>query len=157
MAAWWGTIISEPGSGGDVTQTRSEAEPYNPPLEYRISGLKHFGSGSGMTSFMTTQAVPAGETAPDLFYIEVRNAPWDGSTGMKTDCPLAWAWHELYQQSRLEFANFPATRVAWPGHRAELMEANGALGHAFTSVVTGVVDAAMTYTRQRLQRAAQPG
>jgi alkylation response protein AidB-like acyl-CoA dehydrogenase len=65
---WWGTIISEPGSGGDVTQTKSEAEPCNPPLEYRLSGLKHFGSGSGMTSFMTTQAVPASETAPDLFY-----------------------------------------------------------------------------------------
>ena len=30
---WWGTIISEPGSGGDVTQTKSEAEPCNPPLE----------------------------------------------------------------------------------------------------------------------------
>ena len=149
---WWGTIISEPGSGGDVTQTRSEAEICNPPLEYRISGLKHFGSGSGMTSFMTTQAVPAGETAPDLFYIEVRNAPWDGSTGMKLTAP--WRGHGMSSTNShaFEFTNFPATRVAWPGHRAELMEANGGLGGmAFTSVVTGVVDAAMAYTRQRLK------
>ncbi|MBM3222671.1 MAG: acyl-CoA dehydrogenase [Candidatus Tectomicrobia bacterium] len=149
---WWGTIISEPGSGGDINKTRSEAEPEKPPLHYRINGLKHFGSGSGLTSFMTTQAVPAGETAPDLFYIETRNHPWDGSTGMKLTAP--WRGHGMSSTNShaFEFTNFPATRVAWPGHRAELMEANGGLGGmAFTSVITGVVDAAMAYTRQRLK------
>jgi alkylation response protein AidB-like acyl-CoA dehydrogenase len=56
------------------------------------------------------------------------------------------------------FTDFPATRVAWPGHRDELMDANGGLGGiAFTSVVTGVVDAAMAYTRERLKRSLSQG
>ena len=156
--AWWGTIVSEPGSGGDTGQTTSVAQPVKPPLGYRLSGQKHFGSGSGLTSFMTTQAIPAGESAPDLFYIEVRNVPWDGSTGMKLTAP--WRGHGMRgtNSHAFEFTNFPATRVAWPGHRQELMEANGGLGGmAFTSVITGVVDAAMAYTRQRLRRSRSQG
>jgi len=156
--AWWGTIVSEPGSGGDTSRTASLAEPVKPPLHYRISGQKHFGSGSGLTSFMTTQAIPAGESAPDLFYLEVRNVPWDGSTGMKLTAP--WRGHGMRSTNShaFEFTRFPATRVAWPGHRQELMEANGGLGGmAFTSVITGVVDAAMAYTRQRLQRSSSQG
>jgi alkylation response protein AidB-like acyl-CoA dehydrogenase len=155
---WWGTIISEPGSGGDIAQTKADAQAVTPPLGYHISGLKHFGSGSGMTSFMTTQALPVGETTPDMFYIEVRNHPWDGSTGMKLTAP--WRGHGMRSTNShaFEFTNFPATRVAWPGHRQELMEANGGLGGiAFTSVITGVVDAAMAYTRQRLQQSRTQG
>ncbi len=155
---WWGTIISEPGSGGDISRTKSDAEPVDPPLKYRISGAKHFGSGSGMTAFMTTQAIAVGETAPDLFYIEVRNQPWDGSTGMKLMAP--WRGHGMSSTNShaFEFTNFPATRVAWPGHRGELMEANGGLGAmAFTSVITGVVDAAMAYTRVQLKGTLSKG
>jgi len=58
--AWWGTITSEPGSGGDVAQTRAVARPGSDGA-YRLSGQKHFGSGSGITSYMLTSAVPAGE------------------------------------------------------------------------------------------------
>jgi hypothetical protein len=156
--AWWGTIISEPGSGGDTGLTRSVAEPVKPPLEYRLSGHKHFGSGSGLTSFMTTQAIPAGESAADLFYLEVRNAPWDGSTGMRLTAPWRGQGMRSTNSHAFEFTNFPATRVAWPGHRQELQEANGGLGGmAFTSVITGVVDAAMAYTRQRLQNSSSQG
>ena len=50
--------MSEPGSGGAVSQTASEAEPYNPPLEYRISGLKHFGGASGMTALSPPRPLP---------------------------------------------------------------------------------------------------
>lgn len=156
--AWWGTIVSEPGSGGDTGLTRSVAEPATRPLHYRLSGHKHFGSGSGLTSFMTTQAIPAGESASDLFYLEVRNVPWDGSTGMKLTAP--WRGHGMRATNShaFEFTNFPATRVAWPGHRQELLEANGGLGGmAFTSVITGVVDAAMAYTRQRLRGTISQG
>jgi len=156
--AWWGTIVSEPGSGGDTGLTKSVAQPVKPPLEYRISGQKHFGSGSGLTSFMTTQAIAAGESTSDLFYLEVRNAPWDGSTGMKLTAP--WRGHGMRSTNShaFEFTNFPATRVAWPGHRQELLEANSGLGGmAFTSVITGVVDAAMAYTRQRLQGTMRQG
>ncbi|MDH3294463.1 MAG: hypothetical protein OER95_09110, partial [Acidimicrobiia bacterium] len=64
----WGTITSEPGSGGDIARTRSVAVAVDDSdagattgagatteLEgavYRISGDKHFGSGSGISSFM---------------------------------------------------------------------------------------------------------
>ena len=152
---WWGTIVSEPGSGGDTARTASVCAPDGvSELGYRISGQKHFGSGSGLTSFMTTRALPAGETAPDLFYMEVRNHPWDGSTGMKLTAE--WRGHGMKSTNShaFEFANFPATRVAWPNHQAELMGANGGLGAAaFTSVIVGVVDAAMDYVRPRIKNA----
>jgi len=88
---WWGTIVSEPGSGGDSGLTSAVVEPSRPLLDYRITGRKHFGSGSGMTSFMITQAVPVGERGPDLFYLDVRHVPWDGSTGMTLKAP--WRGH----------------------------------------------------------------
>ena len=36
------------------------------------------GSGSGVTSFMITFAVPTGEDTPDIFLIDTRQLPWDG-------------------------------------------------------------------------------
>jgi len=157
--AWWGTIVSEPGSGGDTGQTKAVAYPEGASkLKYRLTGQKHFGSGSGVTSFMTTRAIPAGEKAPELFYLEVRNAPWDDSTGMKL--VSEWRGHGMMSTNShaFEFRDFPATRVAWPGHQKELMEANGGLGGvAFTSVIVGVVDAAMAYSRQRLKGSRSQG
>jgi hypothetical protein len=48
----WGTITSEPGSGGDISRTRAVARPHDaerflPGRMYAVSGTKHFGSGSG--------------------------------------------------------------------------------------------------------------
>lgn len=157
--AWWGTIVSEPGSGGDTGRTRSECVPEKDgSLKYRMSGQKHFGSGSGLTSFMTTRAIPQGESAPDLFFLEVRNHPWDGSTGVKL--VAEWQGHGMMSTNShaFEFKDFPATRVAWPGHQAELMASNAGLGGiSFTSVTVGVVDAAMAYTRQRLKEGMSRG
>ncbi len=158
---WWGTIVSEPGSGGDTSRTASVCEPDGESdFGYRISGQKHFGSGSGLTSFMTTRALAAGETAPDLFFMEVRNHPWDGSTGLKLTAE--WRGHGMKSTNShaFEFSQFPATRVAWPNHQAELMGANGGLGAAaFTSVIVGVVDAAMDHVRPRIKNgmASDPG
>jgi alkylation response protein AidB-like acyl-CoA dehydrogenase len=53
--AWWGTITSEPGSGGDIGQSRARAIPDGD--RYLISGEKHFGSGSGATTHMLTTAL----------------------------------------------------------------------------------------------------
>jgi alkylation response protein AidB-like acyl-CoA dehydrogenase len=157
--AWWGTIVSEPGSGGDASQTRSQCVPEAPgSLQYRMSGQKHFGSGSGLTSFMTTRAIPEGETAPDLFFLDVRHHPWDGSTGMRLTAP--WRGHGMRSTNSHAFAfhDFPATRVAWPGHQAELMAANSSLGGmSFSSVIVGVVDAAMAYMRQWLRTRRRQG
>ena len=54
--AEWGTVTSEPGSGGDVAQTRTSAAPSDagdvdapiPGRRYRLTGDKHFGSGTGI-------------------------------------------------------------------------------------------------------------
>src|SRR5690606_38524362 len=71
----WGTIASEPGSGGDSSRTRATATPaeFDPFLigrAYHVSGDKHFGSGSGIADRMVTTAVPDGEDAPTLFVLD---------------------------------------------------------------------------------------
>ena len=40
--AWWGTIVSEPGSGGDTSLTRSVATPQLSPHSYRPQGPETF-------------------------------------------------------------------------------------------------------------------
>ena len=73
-------------------------------------------------------------------------APWRGH-GMRSTNSHAF-----------EFQDFPATRVAWPGHREELMAANGGLGGmAFASVTASIVEAAMVYSRERLQGSISRG
>ena len=60
----WGTITSEPGSGGDISRTRTVAvpadgvDPVLPGRPYRLTGQKHFGSGSCIAQFMVTTARP---------------------------------------------------------------------------------------------------
>ena len=44
--ALWGTLTSEPGSGGDILKTRTRAEPDGRGGAL-LTGDKHFGSGSG--------------------------------------------------------------------------------------------------------------
>jgi len=68
---WWGTITSEPGSGGDVANTKAAAT-LDAGGTWKLTGQKHFGSGSGLTSFVITTAVPQGEQAPDWFFIDMR-------------------------------------------------------------------------------------
>jgi alkylation response protein AidB-like acyl-CoA dehydrogenase len=149
--AWWGTITSEPGSGGDIFQTKATARPDS--SGYRISGQKHFGSGSGITSFMITTAVTEGESEPDLFFMDVRGVPWDGSAGVKLIAP--WDGHGMIatQSHGLLFENFPATRCAWPGHIRDLGEAvNGFIACVFTAVIVGIIDAAMETARRQLEK-----
>jgi alkylation response protein AidB-like acyl-CoA dehydrogenase len=155
--AWWGTITSEPGSGGDVLKTRTVAhpEPASPTdhsgARYRISGEKHFGSGSGVMSFMLTSALPAGEAEPDWFFLDVRDTPWDGSTGMTLTAP--WDGHGMAatQSHGMRFRDFPATRFAWPGGLATTQANAGPfVGMLFTAVIAGIVDAAVDTARAQL-------
>ena len=147
--AWWGTLISEPGSGGDSSRSDSEVAPVAAgSLEYRLSGRKHFGSGSGITSYMITRAVPEGETEPELFYLKVADVPWDGSTGMKLTSE--WRGHGMMSTNShaFEFHDFPATRAAAPSTEFDANPAVGGLSvMTFTSVIAGVVDAAMSHVR----------
>jgi alkylation response protein AidB-like acyl-CoA dehydrogenase len=156
--AWWGTITSEPGSGGDVANTKAVAQLESPAsLAYRLTGQKHFGSGSGATSYMLTTAVPAGEKHPDWFFLSVRGVPWDGSTGMKL--VAEWDGHGMASTNShaFSFHDFPATRIAWPGHFREVLEANGgSVSMSFTAVIVGIVEAAMAFSRNELLKRGTP-
>ena len=151
---WWGTIISEPGSGGDPSRSRAVAKPHPSDGKYLISGQKHFGSGSGITSFMITQAVPEGESAPDVFYMDMRGVPWDGSAG--ATLTRAWDGHGMTatQSHAMDFDGMPATRAAWPDNRERQRAreiAGRPAGHLFTSVIVGVVESAVEAARQQIQ------
>ncbi|RPI59643.1 MAG: acyl-CoA dehydrogenase, partial [Lysobacterales bacterium] len=112
--AWFGTITSEPGSGGDVARTQTVARRGGDG-EWRLTGKKHFGSGSGVTSFMLTSGRAEGEADPDWFVLDMRSVPWDGTRGVKLIAP--WDGHGMIatQSHGMELTDFPALRFAWPG------------------------------------------
>ncbi len=149
---WWGTIISEPGSGGDVSKTKAIARR-RAPGQYLLSGQKHFGTGSGQTSFMITTAVPDMETEPETFIMDMRGVPWDGSEGVKLIAP--WDGHGMTatQSHGMSFEDFPAARLAWSGRAAR--ESAGPprpAGQLFTAVVVGIVEEAIETARGQLVR-----
>jgi alkylation response protein AidB-like acyl-CoA dehydrogenase len=150
--AWFGTITSEPGSGGDVGNTKAAARPVEDG-GWLLSGQKHFGSGSGITSFMLTTALPDGEAEPDWFLLDVRGVPWDGSQGMQLVAP--WDGHGMTatQSHGMLFTDFPATRLAWPGDWRRYVDVAGPFGATvFTAVILGVVESAMEEARLQLGR-----
>lgn len=153
---WWGTITSEPGSGGDIARTRSVAVPTGRPLEYRITGDKHFGSGSGVTSYMITTARAEGEADPATFYIDMRDRPWDGTAGVE----LTAAWDGIgmraSQSHALRFDAVPATRMAARLDAASVfMTTSASTLSLFVGVILGVVETAVAEARSRLQDKAK--
>jgi alkylation response protein AidB-like acyl-CoA dehydrogenase len=148
---WWGTITSEPGSGGDVARTRTVADPTGEPLQYEITGQKHFGSGSGAMTHMVTTAVPEGEDAPDWFVVRTRDVLWDGSEGLSLIAE--WDGHGMVatQSHAMSFERFPALRIACPGHLADVAARTGGfIGGLFTAVIAGIVDVAIDTAREKL-------
>lgn len=144
---FWGTIISEPGSGGDQSKTRSMAKRGQSDGQYLISGQKHFGSGSGMTSFMITMAIPEGEDKPDRFFMDMRDVPWDGSKGVKLIAPWDGQGMTATQSHGMSFEDFPATRTAWPNRLA----GSGGIGSClFTAVIVGIIESAMAEAKKSL-------
>lgn len=150
----WGTITSEPGSGGDImrTKTRAVADDTThselPGRCYRLTGDKHFGSGFGISDYMFTTAVADGEDMPSAFAIDMRNRPpdsvtvvaeWDGAGMAATQSHAA----------RLE--SVAAVRLAWDGPIDALVVNAGPLVMAmFGAVVLGVFDAAVEFARAQL-------
>jgi alkylation response protein AidB-like acyl-CoA dehydrogenase len=159
----WGTITSEPGSGGDITRTRATAIPSSdvavdlPGVTYLLGGDKHFGSGSGVTDFMITTAVPLGETDPSLFVLDVRDRPWDGSAGLTLLAEWDGMGMAATQSHAMRLDGAPAVRLAWDGPVEELTRAAGPfVGTLFTAVVLGVLDEAVNTARAQLRdRAGQ--
>jgi alkylation response protein AidB-like acyl-CoA dehydrogenase len=152
----WGTITSEPGSGGDIARTKATATPDAassplPGASYRVSGDKHFGSGSGVTSFMITTAIPAGEDAPAIFALDVRDRPWDGSAGLRLIAEWDGIGMAATQSHAMRLEECPATRMAWDGPIEDITIAAAPLvSSLFTAVVMGVLDEAVRTAKQQL-------
>jgi alkylation response protein AidB-like acyl-CoA dehydrogenase len=159
--AQWGTITSEPGSGGDITRTISVARPdpdgdaFIPGRTYRLSGTKHFGSGSGITDFMITTALPDGEDAPAIFAIDVRDRPWDGSAGMRLVAEWDGMGMAATQSHAMALDGCPAVRMAWPGPIEEItLPAAPLVANLFTAVIQGVLDEAVETAKAQLREKA---
>ena len=151
--AWWGTITSEPGTGGDLARTATIARGTSTEGRYLLTGSKHFGSGSGITSYMITSALAEGDTAPGLFVLDMRGVPWDGSAGVTLTAP--WDGHGMAatQSHAMAFRDFPATRSAWPTSFVSFMEAGGGfVAAAFSAVVVGIAETAVEAARREVTR-----
>ncbi len=149
--AWWGTVTSEPGSGGDIMKTRAIAKPTGEAGRYLLSGEKHFGSGAGISKYMFTTAIAAGETVPDVFILGVGDAKWDGSEGVTL--AAEWDGHGMSatQSHAFTFNDFPAIRNAWPGSMMQSVASATQLGGClFTAVIVAVVEQALDYAREKL-------
>jgi alkylation response protein AidB-like acyl-CoA dehydrogenase len=152
---WFGTISSEPGGGGDLMATRATAVRYGEG-GWRVSGDKHMGSGSGVTSFMITTAVPEGENAPDVFLLDTRELPWDGSRGMTM--VREWDGHGMAatQSHAFRFNNMAAERHALLGGTITVIyRIMPIIAYMFSSVTMGILDAALAEGRRRLQPRAE--
>ncbi|MDO9459599.1 MAG: acyl-CoA dehydrogenase family protein [Alphaproteobacteria bacterium] len=149
--AWWGTVTSEPGSGGDIMKTRAVAKPTGDAGRYLISGEKHFGSGAGISKYMFTTAIAMGESIPDVFILGVGDAKWDGTQGITL--AAEWDGHGMSatQSHAFTFNDFPAIRNAWPGAMMGSVASATQLGGClFTAVIVAVVEQALTYARKKL-------
>jgi len=156
----WGTITSEPGSGGDIARTRavakeSEAAGIIPGRTYTISGDKHFGSGSGITDRMITTARADGETDPTMFVLDVRGRPWDGTAGMTLIAEWDGMGMAATQSHAMRLDAMPVVRLAWGGPFEAITRAAGPLiSTLFTAVVLGVVDEAIGAARAQVRARA---
>jgi len=160
--AWWGTVVSESGTGGDpmLSRARARRDPAAAgadPLRYRLTGQKQFGSGSGITSYVMTMAIPEGEDEPDLFFVDMRGVldqrgvPVNDESGVRLTA--AWDGHGMTatQSHALSFEDVPATRIAWPASSRKGVIVPRALGVGFASVIVGIVEVAMETATAQLR------
>lgn len=154
--AQWGTITSEPGSGGDILRTKAVAapaghDPFLPGVAYGVSGDKHFGSGSGLCTRMITTAIPAGESAPAVFVLDTADRPWDGSAGIELLAEWDGMGMAATQSHAMRLDGAPAVRLAWSGPVEDVtLPAAPFISLLFTSVIVGVLDEAVATARGQL-------
>jgi alkylation response protein AidB-like acyl-CoA dehydrogenase len=153
----WGTITSEPGSGGDIARTRStasplDAEPFIAGHSYGVTGAKHFGSGLGINDLMMTTAIPDGETDPTIFVLDVRDRPWDGSAGMELVAEWDGMGMAATQSHAMRLVGTPSVRLAWDGPLdAVTRPATPVVATLFTAVILGVLDEAVAVAREQVR------
>ena len=149
---FWGTITSEPGSGGDIMKTRTLAEPADEPGLFRLTGEKHFGSGSGISSYMITTAKAEQDAGPTMFFMDMRDMPWDGSKGVML--AKEWDGHGMSatQSHAFHFKGVEARRIAWSAGLIESGLVAAQLGACmFTAVIVGILENALAYAREKLE------
>lgn len=152
----WGTITSEPGSGGDISRTRATAAPtrdapFMAGESYLVSGDKHFGSGSGVTDRMVTTAIPDGEQAPAMFVLDVRDRPWDGTAGMRLIAEWDGVGMAATQSHAMRLEGAPAVRSAYEGPLSDITSGAGAfIVTLFTAVILGVLDESIDVAKKQL-------
>jgi alkylation response protein AidB-like acyl-CoA dehydrogenase len=152
----WGTITSEPGSGGDIARTRATAtptddEPFMVGRSYAVTGDKHFGSGSGIADRMITTAIPDGEDAPTIFALDVRGRPWDGTAGLTLLAEWDGVGMAATQSHAMRLDRAPGVRLARQGPLSDVTAGAGAfVATTFTGVILGVLDEAMAVAKQQL-------
>jgi len=156
----WGTITSEPGSGGDISRTRStasplDAAPFLSGSSYAVTGDKHFGSGFGITDRMMTTAIPKGESDPTIFVLDVRERPWDGSAGLSLTAEWDGIGMAATQSHAMRLDAAPAVRLAWNRELDPITRAAGPLiSSLFTAVVLGVFDEGIATAREQIIKKA---
>ena len=147
---WWGTVTSEPGSGGDILKTRSIAIPEKD--HFLITGDKHFGSGSGHADFMITTAKVEGSELPELFFLQNKDEPWDGSTGCKMTVEWDGIGMSSTQSHAFRFENFPAHKTVSSEVLSKVAPISSQISNMlFAGVVLGVADNAMGFARGKLE------
>ena len=153
----WGTITSEPGSGGDIGRTRATATPTNDVSlmagrSYAVTGDKHFGSGSGIADRMITTAIPEGEGEPTIFAIDVRDRRWDGIAGLTLIAEWDGIGMAATQSHAMRLDRAPGVRLARQGPLTDVTAGAGAfVATLFTAVIVGVLDEAVAVAKQQLR------
>jgi alkylation response protein AidB-like acyl-CoA dehydrogenase len=156
----WGTITSEPGSGGDIGRTRSTATPTDDvPFmlgrAYAVTGDKHFGSGSGIADRMVTTAIPDGEDQPAMFALDVRDRSWDGTAGLTLIAEWDGVGMAATQSHAMRLHGAPGVRLAREGPLTDITTGAGAfVATLFTAVIVGVLDEAIAVATQQLRTRA---
>lgn len=157
----WGTITSEPGSGGDIMRTRTIAEPTDgqhptiPGPLYRLTGDKHFGSGYGICDYMFTTARVEGEEEPAAFFIDTRRVLDDGSDHMRVTHEWDGIGMKATQSHAAHLEGVDAVRLAWDGPIDPLILASGGfITTLFTAVVLGILDEAVDAARAQVTKRA---
>jgi len=102
---------------------------------------------------MLTVAVPEGETTPDIFVLDMRKVPWDGSAGVTLTAEWDGQGMAATQSHAMLFEDFPAVRIAWPGQLPHIQEATAGLTQCcFTAVIAGVAEVALDTAREQVAR-----
>jgi alkylation response protein AidB-like acyl-CoA dehydrogenase len=149
----WGTITSEPGSGGDIGRTKAVAAPLDgdgpiPGRSFGVTGDKHFGSGSGICRHMVTTAVVAGEDQPSMFALDCPGDVWDGSRGWALLAEWDGMGMAATQSHAMRLDGAPSVRMAWPGPLEQVtLAASPFIATLFTAVVLGILDEAVALAR----------